>query len=67
MIERALAQTGMKFCRYDGTMSRGKRDQVLSNFADDPSLHLILVSITCGGQGYVQASSLIQVLDATAD
>ncbi|KEF55542.1 uncharacterized protein A1O9_08292 [Exophiala aquamarina CBS 119918] len=51
MIERALAQTGIKFCRYDGKMSTGKRDQILSNFVDDPSLQLILVSITCGGQG----------------
>jgi SWI/SNF-related matrix-associated actin-dependent regulator of chromatin subfamily A3 len=33
-------------------MSGGKRDSTLKAFASDPNVRAILVSISCGGQGY---------------
>ena len=33
-------------------MSGGKRDSALKAFASDPNVRAILVSISCGGQGY---------------
>ena len=50
-VEEALKQTPIKFCRYDGKLSRSKRSQVLNAFTTDASLRVFLVSITCGGQG----------------
>jgi SWI/SNF-related matrix-associated actin-dependent regulator of chromatin subfamily A3 len=51
IIEQALGAARMIFCRYDGRLSRARRNQVLRSFATDHSLRVILVSITCGGQG----------------
>ena len=50
-IEEVLKQAQIKFCRYDGKLSRSKRSQVLNAFTNDASLRVFLVSITCGGQG----------------
>ena len=52
VIEQALEQATIVFTRYDGRMQKAKRDLVLSNFANDPAVQVLLVSITCGGQGY---------------
>jgi SNF2 family DNA or RNA helicase len=51
LIEQALKQAAITFCRYDGRLSRAKRHTVLDRFANDSSVQVILVSITCGGQG----------------
>ncbi|KIW10369.1 hypothetical protein PV08_11331 [Exophiala spinifera] len=50
-VEAALNQAQVRFCRYDGRLSRPKRNQVLTEFTNDASLRVLLVSITCGGQG----------------
>ena len=50
-IERALRDTNVTFCRYDGRMSRARRTSVLDTFAGDSNIKVILVSISCGGQG----------------
>lgn len=51
LIEQALSQAAITFCRYDGRLSRAKRYSVLDLFTNDPFVQVILVSITCGGQG----------------
>lgn len=51
VIEQALGAARMTYCRYDGSLSKTRRNQVLHSFATDHSLRVILVSITCGGQG----------------
>ena len=51
LIGQALSQAAITFCRYDGRLSRVKRDSVLDTFANDALVRVILVSITCGGQG----------------
>jgi SWI/SNF-related matrix-associated actin-dependent regulator of chromatin subfamily A3 len=50
-VEEVLKQAQIRFCRYDGQLSRSKRSQVLKEFTNDASLRVFLVSITCGGQG----------------
>jgi hypothetical protein len=52
-IEQALAPAGIMFARYDGRMTKIKRDSTLFTFAQNTAVKVILVSITCGGQGYV--------------
>ena len=50
-ISHALRESGIPYVRYDGRMSRSKRTTVLESFANDSALRVILVSISCGGQG----------------
>jgi SWI/SNF-related matrix-associated actin-dependent regulator of chromatin subfamily A3 len=50
-VAQALCEAGISFIQYDGRLSRTKRDQALHDFATDCSVRVILVSITCGGQG----------------
>ena len=51
VVEEVLKQAEIRFCRYDGQLSRSKRSQVLKEFTNDASLRVFLVSISCGGQG----------------
>jgi SNF2 family DNA or RNA helicase len=51
LIQRALSENGITFTRLDGKMSRTARGAALDIFRDDPSIHVILVSITAGGLG----------------
>lgn len=53
LIEQALSQAAITFFRYDGRLSRAKRYSVLESFTNDAFVQVILVSITCGGQGWV--------------
>lgn len=50
-IEQVLNQSGISLSRYDGRLSRIKRSEVLTSFNINPSIRVILVSISCGGQG----------------
>lgn len=51
LIELALQDAGISFTRLDGKMSRIQRTQAMDLFRDDPTVHVILVSITAGGLG----------------
>jgi SNF2 family DNA or RNA helicase len=51
LIQMALEENGITFTRLDGKMSRTARGAALDSFRDDPSIHVILVSITAGGLG----------------
>src|SRR3954454_6029080 len=51
LVGRALAEVGITFTRYDGSMSRGQRDHALKEFATTTKIKAILISISCGGQG----------------
>jgi SNF2 family DNA or RNA helicase len=51
LIQMALEENGITYARLDGKMSRPARTAALDSFRDDPSIHVILVSITAGGLG----------------
>ncbi|KAG4433796.1 hypothetical protein IFR05_010710 [Cadophora sp. M221] len=51
LVQAALHGSGVEFARFDGKMSSAKRTQALRSFQRDPSIRVILVSITCGGAG----------------
>ena len=51
LIQRALEENGITYTRLDGKMTRTARGAALDVFRDDPSIHVILVSITAGGLG----------------
>ncbi|KAG4439482.1 hypothetical protein IFR05_005018 [Cadophora sp. M221] len=51
LIQHALTENGITYTRLDGKMSRTARGAALDAFRDDPSIHVILVSIMAGGLG----------------
>lgn len=64
LIQIALNNARMKFTRLDGSMTRSARAQVLRDFAEDPDIHCILVSISAGGLGLnLTAASRVYVME----
>jgi SNF2 family DNA or RNA helicase len=51
LIQFALTENRIKYTRLDGKMSRTARGAALDAFRDDPSILVILVSISAGGLG----------------
>ncbi|KAF2820980.1 hypothetical protein CC86DRAFT_459206 [Ophiobolus disseminans] len=51
LIEIALKNHQHTYCRLDGRMSRDARDKSMRIFREDPSIHVMLVSIGAGGLG----------------
>jgi SNF2 family DNA or RNA helicase len=51
LIELALDSVGIKYTRLDGKMSRTARTKAMDRFREDPSVHVIIVSIMAGGLG----------------
>ncbi|PQE21411.1 SNF2 family domain-containing protein [Rutstroemia sp. NJR-2017a BBW] len=51
LIQLALSHHSIPYTRLDGKMSRTARGAAMAQFRDDPSILVILVSITAGGLG----------------
>jgi SNF2 family DNA or RNA helicase len=51
LIQVALDENAIPFCRLDGKMTRNARSLAMENFRNDPNILVILVSITAGGLG----------------
>ncbi|KAJ8131633.1 hypothetical protein O1611_g1992 [Lasiodiplodia mahajangana] len=51
ILEQGLDVAGIIYCRYDGRLRYSQRTDVLERFQKDASIKVILISITCGGQG----------------
>lgn len=51
LIQLALDNAGISWCRLDGKMTRMARTQAMDTFRENPDVHVILVSIMAGGLG----------------
>jgi len=51
LIQIALEDNAIRYVRLDGKMSRKNRNTSLEAFRDDPTVCVILISITAGGLG----------------
>ncbi|GKT44856.1 putative ATP-dependent RNA helicase [Colletotrichum spaethianum] len=51
MMQQALDSSGISSCRYQGTMKYATRTESLRRFCTERTIKVILVSISCGGQG----------------
>jgi len=51
LIEYALDDVGLKYCRLDGSLTRRQRDVALGTFKCDPERHVLLISLKAGGVG----------------
>jgi hypothetical protein len=67
LVQAMLADSGIKYTRIDGKTTLPKRTEAVQSFQADPSLRVILVSITCGGAGYVDYSLTVVSLLTYAD
>lgn len=64
LIEIALDGAGIGYTRLDGSMSRNNRTAAMDSFRNDPSIHVILVSIMAGGLGLnLTAGSNVYVME----
>jgi SNF2 family DNA or RNA helicase len=64
LIQLALQDNGLNYVRLDGKMSRTARAAAMDNFREDPSIHVILVSITAGGLGLnLTAANKVYVME----
>jgi len=53
LVQLMLDQTRISYTRIDGKTSLPRRSEALRAFQNDDSVRVILVSITCGGAGWV--------------
>lgn len=44
-------ELGIKYCRYDGGMSRAQRDEAITQFVENPRVKVLLVSLRAGNAG----------------
>lgn len=51
LIESLLQEADISYTGIDGKNSGEKREEAIEKFQTDPSIQVILVSITCGGAG----------------
>jgi len=51
VLEIPLRAAGLRFVRYDGTMTMAQREAVLSTFRDGSSTRILLISLKCGSLG----------------
>lgn len=64
LIQIALEDNGIKYVRLDGRMSRKNRNSSLNAFRDEPTVCVILISITAGGLGLnLTAGSKVFVME----
>ena len=64
LVQVALNENNIKYCRLDGKMTRVARGLAMDQFRDDPSILVILVSITAGGLGLnLTAANKVYVME----
>ena len=51
LVEIALVNHNIMYCRLDGSMSRKARDISLDKFRDESQITVMLVSLLAGGVG----------------
>ncbi|KAH8822730.1 SNF2 family DNA-dependent ATPase [Flagelloscypha sp. PMI_526] len=63
LLEKLLSRHGMRSLRFDGTMNRQDRDDVLAKFKDPRSYKIILISTRAGSVGLnlVQANRVVNM------
>ncbi|KAJ1563834.1 hypothetical protein HK405_000586, partial [Cladochytrium tenue] len=51
LLEMPLTRRGLRWVRYDGSMSAEERDAAVRRLREDPDVNVILVSLKCGSLG----------------
>ena len=51
VIEQALDNKNIRCVRFDGTVPQAKRNKNIATFSKDPSIRVMLLTISCGAVG----------------
>jgi SWI/SNF-related matrix-associated actin-dependent regulator of chromatin subfamily A3 len=62
LIEKGLSHTALTHTRYDGNTTQANRSLALKKFRQDPSISVILMTISCSAVGYAQGCHRISKL-----
>ncbi len=52
MVEFALNQANIRLLRFDGKVPQKERQPVIDKFRGDPSVRVLLLTLSCGAVGY---------------
>ncbi|KAL1931799.1 hypothetical protein VTP01DRAFT_9943 [Rhizomucor pusillus] len=64
LMQEPLRQSGIKFCRYDGSMPNYLREKSLVTLQKDPECTVMLISLKCGSLGLnLTAANRVILLD----
>lgn len=64
LVEPVLAEHGITYLRFDGTMNQAQRASVLDTFTRDRKTHVLLISLKAGGTGLnLTAANHVILLD----
>ncbi|UZP43118.1 hypothetical protein NXS19_010934 [Fusarium pseudograminearum] len=51
IVEAGLEQSSISSVRFDGKVPQRSRQKVVDNFRNDPSVHVMLLTLSCGAAG----------------
>ena len=51
ILSQILFKNNIKFVQYDGTMDKKSKDESLNKIKNDPTVHVLLLSLKCGAYG----------------
>ncbi|KAG0677766.1 hypothetical protein C6P42_000729, partial [Pichia californica] len=51
ILEKNLIDNKIRFVRYDGSMDKQAKDEVLNSLDENPLIHVLLCSLKCGAYG----------------
>lgn len=64
MIADVVGSRGFGHCMFHGSMSQEKREQVLTKFAKDPAIDVLVISLKAGGVGLnLTCASVVILMD----
>ncbi|KAE9121709.1 DNA repair protein [Phytophthora fragariae] len=64
MVSQLLQRHGFSHCTFNGALSQEQRERVLTKFAKDPSVEVLVISLKAGGVGLnLTCASVVVLLD----
>ncbi|KAG6622369.1 DNA repair protein RAD5 [Phytophthora cinnamomi] len=64
MVSQLLRRHGFSHCTFNGALSQEQRERVLTKFAKDPSVEVLIISLKAGGVGLnLTCASVVILLD----
>jgi len=57
VVEAGLNDASIQTIRFDGKVPQRERQRVIDRFRSDPSIRVMLLTLSCGAVGYVALPS----------
>lgn len=59
VVEAGLRQSQIKYLRFDGKVPQKERQGVIDSFRSDPTIRVMLLTLSCGAVGYVSPDVIV--------